>query len=309
MAAVEEAVQMWKAGELIESKGQVNTAIPANGLCNVNELIATERLVGEIGYYRNWSVGNAMPDMSILTSADAFNKKYEGEFVFYPAGVQDLYYLNNEALGLDEGKVYLIDASTSMIYSMSGITLNGVRCYSLNMAKAVTSGVNTAPTFAEAEVSGTGTGGALAGNVQEEFLPDGTKNPNYNPNGFKIIANSSSDNIYKLYNNGDLYGKGLKSIQLNTSVEEMEKINETKFNNFEIPENIGEIKKSYTGYNCMYFIDVNNDHLKVLKDCDFLMSEKKKLKGLYLCGLSTKKSFRGKGIMKKLIKNIISKLS
>ncbi len=75
----------------------------------------------------------------------------------------------------------------------------------------------------------------------------------------------------------------------------------------EFEECDGEIVSSLIAipYN---FIDVNNDHLKVLKDCDFLMSEKKKLKGLYLCGLSTKKSFRGKGIMKKLIKNIISKL-
>ena len=260
MSAVEEAVQLWKAGELIESKGQVNTAIPANGLCNVNELTSTERLVGEIGYYRTWSIGNVMPDMSILTSADSFNKKYEGEFVFYPAGVQDLYYLNNEALGLDEDKVYLIDASTSMVYSMTGITINGVRCYSLNMAKAVTSGMNTAPLFAEAEVSGTGTGGVLAGNVEEEFLPDGTKNPDYNPYGFEFIGGDYSQNLYKLYNNGELYGKGVKGLSLDNSAQELEEISQYNWTNLEVPSEIGSYKKVIIGVNTIFVID-NNDEL------------------------------------------------
>ncbi len=48
MSAVEEAVGMWKAGDAIDNQGET-TAIPANGLCKVNDLTETERLVGEVG--------------------------------------------------------------------------------------------------------------------------------------------------------------------------------------------------------------------------------------------------------------------
>jgi len=238
MAAVEEAVQLWKVGETIEAQGEETKQIPANGLCKANELTETERLVGEVGYYRIWSMSETQPTTNILSDASTFNKAFESELIFYPAGVQDLYYLNNYALEIKGNKTYLIDASTGMIYSMTGIGLKGVRCYSSNMAKAVMNGDNTAPLFAEAEVSGTGMGDKLAGNVQDEFLEDGTPNPDYNPYGFKIIASSNSNNIYKLYNNGDLYGKGIKGTALNTSAEEMEKINGGIFQELTFP---GEI--------------------------------------------------------------------
>ena len=126
----------------------------------------------------------------------------ESELVFYPAGVQDLYYLNNDALEIKGNKTYLIDATTGMIYSMSGISLKGVRCYSSNMAKAVMNGNIEQPLFAEAEVSGTGNGEKLAGNVSTEYLMDENgnyilddsgnkiKNPDYNPYGFQAPAPS-----------------------------------------------------------------------------------------------------------------------
>jgi len=260
MAAVEEAVQLWKTGESIEANGEESKAIPAKGLCKANELMETERLVGEVGYYRIWSMSETQPITNILSSASDFNNAFESELVFYPAGVQDLYYLNNEVLGIKEDKTYLIDAATGMIYSMTGIGLKGVRCYSSNMAKAVMNGENTAPVFAEAEVSGTGNGDKLAGNVQDELLPDGTANPDYNPYGFKIIASSSSNNIYKLYNNGDLYAKGVKGIGLNTSIQDMSKIDSTVFQEFKIPEGIGSVKKIIPGENgAIYFIDTNDE--------------------------------------------------
>ncbi len=263
MTAVEEAVQMWKAGEVIGKQGEETKAIPANGICRVNDLTATDRLVGEVGYYRIWSMTETAPEISIFANSSDFNSSFESEMIFFPAGVQDLYYLNNEAIGIKGDKTYIIDAATGMIYSMQGINLKGISCYSANMATAVMSGNLNAPIFSEAEVSGTGADEKLAGNTQDEFLTDGSKNPNYNPYGFQIIADSTNDNVYKLYNNGDLYAKGVKGIALNSSEEEMENVNPYIWLSSTIPS---EIPGSSTneveiiiGYNIIYAIDKNRD--------------------------------------------------
>ena len=243
MTAVEEAVQMWKAGEAMGQLGEETKAIPANGLCKVNDITKTERLAGEVGYYRIWSMAETAPTTSIFSSNDDFNSAFEAEMIYFPAGVQDLFYLNNEVLGIESSKTYVIDAATGMIYSMAGVKLKGISCYSANMAAAVMSGNLNAPVFAEAEVSGTGTGDKLAGNVQDEYLEDGTKNPDYNPYGFQIIADNTNNNIYKLYNNGDLYAKGVKGSLLNTVPKDMIDINPLYWRELEIPSEIGEYKK------------------------------------------------------------------
>ena len=248
MTAVEEAVQMWKAGEAIGQMGEETKAIPANGLCQVSDLTKTERLAGEVGYYRIWSMTETAPSTNVLSSANIFNGIFESELMYFPAGVQDLFYLNNEVLGIESDKTYIIDAATGMIFSMNGVRLKGVSCYSANMATAVMSGNLNEPVFAESEVSGTGTGDKLAGNTENEYLEDGTRNPNYEEYGFQIIANPNSQNIFKLYNNGDLYGKGVKGTQLNTSPEEMEKINQYVWKEWKVPTEIGEYKKSLLVY-------------------------------------------------------------
>ena len=246
MTAVEEAVQMWKAGESIEKQGEETKEIPAKGLCKANELNNSERLAGEIGYYRIWSMTETVPQISVLSSANDFNSEFEGELICFPAGVQDLFYLNNEAIGIKENNKYLIDASTGMIYSMKGVNFKGVNCYSANMATAVMSGNLNTPAFAEAEVSGTGSGDKLAGNKEHEY-------------GFQILASHRTSNIFKLYNNGDLYGKGQKGIQLNTSSDEMEKINPYVWKEWAVPTEIGSYKKIIPNYNGVYVIDANDD--------------------------------------------------
>ena len=261
MTAIEEAVQMWRAGEAIGQMGEETKAIPSIGLCQVIDLTKTERLVGEVGYYRIWSMAEKEPETSIYSSSSEFNSEFESEMIYFPAGVQDLFYLNNEALGIKSDKIYVIDAATGMIYSMLGVKIKGVSCYSANMATAVMSGSSNAPVFAESEVSGTGVDDEkLAGNVQDELLEDGTKNPNYNPYGFKIISDSESNNVYKLYNNGDLYGKGIKNFSLNLSEKEIADCDTKVWQNFTIPENIGGYKKLYQGSNTFYVID-NDDYL------------------------------------------------
>ena len=247
MTAIEEAVQMWKAGEAIGQMGEDTKAIPANGLCTENDLSSTERLSGEVGYYRIWSMTEKIPETSVLSNAIDFNNEFESELIAFPAGVQDLFYLNNEILGIESNKTYVIDIATGMIYSMSGVKLKGVSCYSSNMATAVMSGSSNAPVFAESEVSGTGTDDKLAGNTEHEY-------------GFKIIADPLTDNIYKLYNNGDLYAKGIKGIGLNTPIVDMEKIDSALFKEFTLPEEVGSAKKIILGENgAIYFIDSNDD--------------------------------------------------
>ena len=134
------------------------------------------------------------------------------------------------------------------------------------------------PAFAEAEVSGAQTNGdggiKAAGNKEPQYLlnPDGTyqedengnkiENPNYNPNGFQIIADQSNTNIYKLYNNGNLYGKGIKGKLLNTSLEEMKKIENNKWKEFTIPSDIpgdNSNRKILPGYDSMFIIDQNEE--------------------------------------------------
>ena len=265
MTAVEEAVQVWKAGEALGQMGEETKTVPAKGLCQVSDLTKTERLVGEVGYYRIWSMTEKEPTTSIFSNSDEFNSEFESEMIFFPAGVQDLFYLNNEVLGIESDKTYIIDIATGMIYSIDGIKLKGVSCYSSNMATAIMSGNLNAPIFAESEVSGTGTDEKLAGNVQDEYLDNGEINPDYdeskvNKYGFKIMASGS--NVYKLYNNGDLYAKGIKSNILNTPINEMEAIDPYRFVEIDINKlfpKISGYKKVIQGYGTLYIIDNNNE--------------------------------------------------
>ena len=274
MTAVEEKLNIWKTGEVIDvNYTKPQTKIPTAGLYGVSELEKTTRLAGEVGYYRVWDINETKPDMDINSSASIFNNAFESELIYYPAGVQDLYYLDNDELGITGSKKYLIDASNGMVYSTVGTNINGIQCYSLNMAKMAMGGYNEKPAFAAAEVSGSA--GNLAGNVSSKYLVDengnyildenGNKieNPDYNPYGFEIISNLYSENLYKLYNNGDLYGKGLKGITLNTSESEMDKINEYKWNTFTVPKTIPGYDtreyEIYPGYKTVYVIDKNND--------------------------------------------------
>ena len=245
MRAVEEKVTMWQGSNMVDAiLEEGSTSIPENGLCQPETLDETERLKGEIGYYRTWQATDTMPALDIKSDAETFNNAFSGELVAFPSGIQDLYYLNNEELDLSKNKTYLIDISTGIIYSTSGIKIDGVMAYSINMAQALASGVNNKPNFSQAEAGATGE--ALAGNPDAEY-------------GFQIIASPNSNNIFKLYNNGDLYGKGEKGIQLNNTQEEMNEINANIWQNFEIPATIPGASTNniqiYPGYNTVYVID------------------------------------------------------
>ena len=274
MTDVEEALKTWQTSKILDDEDYSKRA-PTNGLCTPEELQQTKRLMGEVGYYRVWNISASKPTLDLTESSESFDNKYESEFIYYPAGVQDLYYLNNEKLGINKKKKYLIDASTGIIYSVKGANLKGIQCYSLAMAKTVMEGYTDMPSFAELEIST----GKNAGNVSNKYKVDengnyildenGNKieNPDYNPYGFKILGDSESNNVYKLYNNGELYGKGIKGLGLDTSNAEMESISSYAWTKVSVPSSIGSYKKVILGYNTIFVID-NNDNVWAWGDND-----------------------------------------
>ena len=244
MTAVQESFDLWKTQHYDDDE------IPTKGLVKSKDIEGNGRIYGEIAYYRRWS-GNEnkqKPEESI--TAD-LNSIYGGDITYMPNGVEDLYYLDNDGIGIKGDKKYIIDATNSIIYAVNGYTVNGVTVHSIPMYKAITSGVNEMPNFVVAEAKGSGSNIVNAGSkyyvdkdgnyVDAEGNP--VSEPIENPYGFQILATNSSENIYKLYNNGDLYGKGIKGTGLNTSAEEMSSINPLSYAKMTIP---GEIVGSET---------------------------------------------------------------
>ena len=262
MTDLGEALKTWQTSRALNDDDYDKKA-PTNGLCTPEELQQAKRLMGEVGYYRVWNITDSKPILDLTETSESFDNKYESEFIYYPAGIQDLYYLNNETLGINKKKKYLIDAATGIIYSLNGINLKGVQCYSLEMAKTVMEGYTDIPSFAELEISG----GKNAGNVSNKYKVDengnyvldgdGNKieNSDYNPYGFEIITSQGSNNIYKLYNNGDLYGKGIKSIGLDSTKDELESISGYVWTELNIPNSIPNYKKIIMGKDTILVID------------------------------------------------------
>ncbi|MDO5557916.1 MAG: hypothetical protein Q4G05_06775, partial [Clostridia bacterium] len=76
---------------------------------------------------------------------------------------------------------------------------------------------------------------------------------------FRLYANGST--LYKLYENGDLYGRGNKGNRLNTSVKEMEKINSYKWGEYNIPSEVQGCKKVIISMfgDSLFFIDKDDE--------------------------------------------------
>ena len=83
MTAVEENLKMWQSGESINGDyTKPQTKIPTNGLYSVSELEKTERLTGEVGYFRVWSLSDNKPDVEISSSDTNFNSAFESELIY-----------------------------------------------------------------------------------------------------------------------------------------------------------------------------------------------------------------------------------
>ena len=264
MTEVQEAFRVWQAEHYDDNK------IPSSGIVQLKDIEENGRLYGEIAYYRRWSETGTIPDISVELNVEDFNGVYDGDLNIIPRGVEDLYYVDNEKLEIEGSKKYIIDVVNGMIYSMSGYTVKNVDVHSLAMYRALVNGVIDSPIFAKSVLTGSGDDIIYAGekyyrNKSGQYLDesgnvleDQENKSNWviNPNGFKILTSKNGKNIYKLYNNGDLYGKGEKGIGLHTSDEEMKKIDSTVFQELELPAEIPNPKKVIQGEKeCLYFVD------------------------------------------------------
>ena len=272
MTEVQEAFRVWQAEHYDDNK------IPSIGIVQLKDIEENGRLYGEIAYYRRWSETGTIPEISVELNEKDFNKIYDGDLNIIPRGVEDLYYVDNEKLGIEGSKKYIIDAVNGMVYSLLGYNIKENDVHSLAMYRALANGVTDSPAFAKSVLAGSGDDIIYAGekyyrNKNGQYLDkDGNvledqnneEDRVINPNGFEIIGEMTNDNIYKLYNNGDLYGKGVKGTLLNTPKEEMEKLNSYKWAELTIPSQIpgyNDIDKSKIaiGGNTIYVIDESED--------------------------------------------------
>lgn len=248
--------------------GHVDEAIPAQSLATISQIEDNGRLYGEIAYYRVWAKNTNEEKPSTDVKSD-LNTIYYGEIGYVPRGCEDLYILDNHKMGIKKNKTYIIDASNSMIYSLNGYDVDGYDVHSLAMYRQMqNSQTDYIPTFAIGEVVGAGNDIVYAGSkyymnkdgkyVDKKGNVVSEDKKVLNEDGFEIIASNYSGNIYKLYNNGLLYAKGAKGIQLNTSTTEMASLGSNVFAKIEIPAEIGAYKKVFVGRGTIYVLDSKN---------------------------------------------------
>ena len=131
MTEVQEAFRVWQAEHYDDNK------IPSSGIVQLKDIEENGRLYGEISYYRRWSETGTIPDISVELNVEDFNGVYDGDLNIIPRGVEDLYYVDNEKLGIEGNKIYIMDTLNGMIYSMSGYTVKNVDVHSLAMYRAL----------------------------------------------------------------------------------------------------------------------------------------------------------------------------
>jgi len=138
MTAVQEAFEQWKVQYYDDD------LIPTNGIVSASEILNNGRLYGEIAYYRLWSENGTMPETDVKLNNEVFNNEYSGDLTIFPrAGteiIEDLYFLDNDGIGIKSDKKYIIDALNSMIYSVNGHNINDVTVHSIPMYKLVSGG-------------------------------------------------------------------------------------------------------------------------------------------------------------------------
>ena len=147
-----------------------------------------------------------------------------------PSGIADLYYLDNEKLNVNTNKQYIYDTVTGEIYLIEGVKVKGETAYSESGMKEIMN-ENYIPSYVE--------------NVTMPPSPEPGTGAGYD---FNFIDNNGTDtNLYKIYNNGDVYGIGQKGILLQTSVEEMENLRNDKWQEINFEEVLPGFSKIFVG--------------------------------------------------------------
>ena len=195
--------------------------LPVSRNVSVAELESNQNLKTEIGYYRVFLQTGERPILP---------QDFSGDFMETPSGIADLYYLDNEKLNANTNKQYIYDTVTGEIYLIEGVKVKGEIAYSESGMREI---------------------------MNENYIPDYVENVTMPPSpepgtgagyDFKFINNSGTDtNLYKIYNNGEVYGIGQKGIFLQTSDEEMENLRNDKWQEINFEEVLSGFSKIFNG--------------------------------------------------------------
>ena len=209
--------------EAVDIYVAMNRKQPTLGLVQGDQIRDLDSLKHEIGYFRRWSREGTKPNFEINA---------QEELVETPTGIVDLYYISKEEAKVNGEEEYILDLETGIIYEQRGEMLNGRRVHS-KYGAGLAMGIEIDVNFEEEEL----------GKEETPNLP------------FELIADKKSSNIYKLYSNGELYAKGTKGYEINTSVQDMEEINASEWKEYKVPSIIGDYKTIIPGIGTMYIID------------------------------------------------------
>ena len=195
--------------------------LPVSRNVSVAELESNQNLKTEIGYYRVFLQTGERPILP---------QDFSGDFMETPSGIADLYYLDNEKLNANTGKQYIYDTVTGEIYLIEGVKVKGETAYSESGMREIMN-KNYVPDYIE--------------NVTMPPSPEPGTGAGYDfkfADGVKI-----SNNLYKIYNNGDVYGIGEKGIRLNLSDEEIEELNVAHWGTVDFNSILNGFEKVFVG--------------------------------------------------------------
>ena len=214
---MQEAIQLYNFNNAIDN---TNT-LPVTRNVSVEELESDQNLKTEIGYYRVFMMTGERPILP---------QDFSGDFMDTPSGVADLYYLDNEKLNVNTNKKYIYDTVTGEIYLIDGIKVKEKMVYSESGIKEMLNG-NYIPNYVE--------------NVTMPPGPEPNTGAGYDYRFANLVATSS--NLYKIYNNGDIYAIGSKGYGLNTSKEEMDKLRNDLWVSIDFNNIVNDFSKIFLG--------------------------------------------------------------
>ncbi len=214
--------------------------LPVMRNVSIDELELNQNLKTEIGYYRVFMMTGERPILP---------QDFSGDFMETPSGVADLYYLDNEKLNVNMNTQYIYDTVTGELYLIDGIKVKGKMTYSESGIKEILNG-DYIPNYVE--------------NVTMPPSPEPNTGAGYDYRFANMV--NTGDNLYKIYNNGDVYAIGRKGFGLNTSREEMEELRNDLWVSIDFNNIVNDFNKIFVGsqtYKSSQAIVTNSDEVYV----------------------------------------------
>lgn len=214
---IQEAMNIYDLNNALDNK----TELPVTRNVSYEELESDQKLKTEIGYYRVFLLTGERPILP---------QDFSGDFMETPSGIADLYYLDKEKLNINTDKEYMYDTVTGEIYLIDGIKLKGKIAYSESGINEIMNG-EYIPSYVEDVTMPLSPGSGVGAGYEYKFIDTG----------------ALDTNLYKIYNNGDVYGIGQKGIALQTSENEMENLRNDKWQEINFEEVLSGFSKIFIG--------------------------------------------------------------